>query len=161
MQTSDVTVIKLDIQGREKWRWGARLLERSESHVSVEAFFNLDDMTQAGFTFRRGDRFVEWYYSDRLYNVFAIHDPVTGELRAWYINLSRPAVFEESADGLMIRFEDLELDLLVLPDGTTQLLDEDEFAQAEMYADERAAVLAAVAALHAQIAAGLPPFTRT
>lgn len=155
-----VTVIKLNAAGAEQWRWPARLLERGDTHLCVEAFFNRDDSIQAGFTFQRGDRFVEWYYTDRLYNLFEIHEPASGALRAWYINFSRPARFETTGDGLVIQFEDLALDLLVLPDGTMQLLDEDEFADLHLSAEEHGAVLRATSDVRAQIDAGLPPFTR-
>lgn len=162
----DVTVIKLAHDGREKWRWTGRLLQRGQeagtgaTFACVEAFFNVDEHDNGLVTLRRGDRYVEWYYGDRLYNVFDIYERETGERKAWYCDLCRPATFEDGADGLTIRFEDLELDLMILPDRTIHVLDEDDFAAAPLGDEERAEVLAAVAEIRALVAAGEPPFGR-
>ena len=64
------------------WCAGARL----------EAFFDRDDMELGYTVFKRGDRFVETYYDDRWYNVFAVYDRDDGGLMGWYCNICRPAV---------------------------------------------------------------------
>ncbi len=71
---TDLTVYKLDEIGREVWQYPATLLERTRSMVKLEAPFNRDDMDLGYTTFARGDRFVEYFYSDRWYNLFAIYD---------------------------------------------------------------------------------------
>lgn len=160
----DILIIKQAHDGREKWRWTGRLLQRGQdaetgaAFACVEAFFNIDDRDDGLVVLRRGDRYVEWYYSDRLYNVFDIYDRDTGERKAWYCDLCRPAIFEDGADGLTIRFADLELDLMILPDRTVHVLDEADFAAATLADDERAAVLAAVEAIRALVAVGEAPF---
>jgi protein associated with RNAse G/E len=73
--------------------------------------------------FRRGDRFVEYYYTDRWYNIFAIHDRDDEKVKGWYCNIGMPAVFQ---DGI-VSYVDLALDLWVSSDGKQTLLDEDEF----------------------------------
>lgn len=65
-----------------------------------------------------------------------------GTFNGWYVNFERPL----TCSPLGFDYLDRELDLLVRPDRTTELLDEDEFEQAQrlgvIEADEAAAVLA-------------------
>lgn len=118
-----ITVYKFDHNGREVWQYPAAVLERSPRHIRLEAFFNRDDMALGYAVFKRGDRFVETFYSDRWYNVFAVHDRDDGALKGWYCNVCRPAVISESA----VRCDDLALDVWVSPGGEVIVLDEDEF----------------------------------
>ena len=78
---SDFTVHKLDENGRFVLSYPATLLERSNNHVKLEAFFGRDDMDLGYTTFKRGDRFVEYFYTDRWYNVFAIYDRDDGAFK--------------------------------------------------------------------------------
>jgi hypothetical protein len=123
-----VVILKLNPQGKEMWRYEGDVIERGESWLKVEAFFDRDDRPFMGTTLKRGDRFVEMYYSDRWYNIFEIFDRDDGALKGWYCNVTRPAVF---ADG-RIEYMDLFLDLWVSADSTQTVLDEDEFAAAEL-----------------------------
>lgn len=118
------TVYKLDHTGREVWRYLARLLERGPRHVRLEAFFDRDDMELGYTVFKRGDRFIETFYEDRWYNVFAIYDRDDGALKGWYCNVCRPAKISESA----VHCDDLALDVWITPAGKARVLDEDEFA---------------------------------
>ena len=72
-------------------------LRRDENSITLEALFNRDDMPFMDVVFKKGDRFVEYYYSDRWYNIFAIYDRDDGQLKGWYCNIGKPAVIE---DGL-------------------------------------------------------------
>lgn len=117
-------VIKLNLQREETWRYEGHVLEWAQNSVLVEARFNRDDLQFHEILLRRGDRFVERYYTDRWYNIFAIHDLDDDRLKGWYCNVTRPA---EITPG-QIAYMDLALDLLVYPDGRSLVLDEDEFA---------------------------------
>jgi len=119
-----VTVIKLDTTGQETWRYTGHVLERHAGRIVLEAEFNRDDLPFHEIILRRGDRFVETYYADRWYNVFAIHDRDDGRLKGWYCNISRPAEIGDST----VSYIDLALDLLVYPDGRQLVLDEEEFS---------------------------------
>jgi hypothetical protein len=137
------TVHKLDHIGREVWRYPARLLERGLHHVRLEALFNRDDM-DLGFTvFRRGDRFVESFYDNRWYNVFAVYDRDNGVLKGWYCNVCRPAQIDTSS----VHCEDLALDVWVAPTGDLTLLDEDEFEKLPLTATEQSRARASVSEL--------------
>jgi hypothetical protein len=73
---------------------------------------------------------VERYYTDRWYNIFAVHDRDDDTLKAWYCNVTRPAEITPDRETPISRiaYVDLALDLLVFPDGRYLVLDEDEFA---------------------------------
>ena len=87
-----------------------------------------------GYTvFRRGDRFVEWFYTDRWYNVFEIHDCDDDHIKGWYCNFTRPAGL---TDG-RVEADDLALDLWVGQDHNKQVLDRDEFDQLPITDHER------------------------
>jgi hypothetical protein len=130
-----ITVRKLSASGREVLSYPGRLLQEAPSRRTIEARFDFDDVQVEGLTMRRGDRFVETFYTDRWYNVFAIYDGGSGRLKGWYCNLTRPARFDEDA----IHAEDLELDLLVLPDGRMSTLDAAEFDALPLTPSERRA----------------------
>lgn len=139
------TVIKQDPQGRETWRYQGTLVERDGDKIIIEAHFDRRDMDFHGMRLCRGDRFVETYYRDRWYNIFAIHDRENGQLKGWYCNIASPAVIE----GNRISYRDFALDLLVFPDGRQVILDEDEFAELSISDEKRAKARAALADLKA------------
>jgi hypothetical protein len=119
-----VTVIKLNDQGQETWRYQGKLLSQDESSITLEAFFDREDLDLHGMPLCKGDRFVETYYRDRWYNIFEIRARDDDRLRGWYCNIARPVQISDGA----ISYVDLSLDLLVFTDGRQVVLDEDEFA---------------------------------
>jgi len=149
-----ITVIKNDYTGREVWRYEGRVLARSARCIQFEACFNRDTRVTAYHTFRRGDRFVEWYYSDRWYNIFQMHDVDDDHLTGWYCNVTRPAVFTEDT----IRADDLALDVMVQPDGRVSVLDEDEFAALPLDEATRAQARRALDELLRRVETRQPPF---
>lgn len=120
----DVMVYKLNAAGEQIWSYPARVLARDGACIRLEAFFNRDDLELGYVTFKRGDRFIEYFYADRWYNVFAVYDRDAGHLKGWYCNICRPAVLSTT----VVSCEDLALDVWVDPAGATIVLDEDEFA---------------------------------
>lgn len=122
---TEVTVYKLDERGEDVWQYPARLVAQTADSVQLEAHFNRDDMDLGFATFRRGDRFVEYFYTDRWYNIFAVYDRAGAGLKGWYCNVCRPAVIKDDA----VYCEDLALDLWYAPGQPQPLvLDEEEFA---------------------------------
>ena len=129
----NVTVIKLDHEGRETWRYVGQLIERRSRSITIEAFFDRSDTDFHGMSLCFGDRFVETYYFDRWYNIFEVHDRENDQLKGWYCNIGYPAEIRENT----ISYKDLALDLLVFPDGSQIVLDEDEFNEINLNAIER------------------------
>jgi protein associated with RNAse G/E len=130
---SEITVYKLDSAGREVWQYPATVLERTPNRIRLAADFDRDDMDLGYTTFARGDRFIETFYSDRWYNIFAVYTGEDGSLKGWYCNICRPAEISDTA----VRCEDLTLDLWVTPNGESLVLDEVEFAASELSLEER------------------------
>jgi len=141
-----VDVIKLNTAGQKTWRYRGSLLQVSSSQVVLEAFFDREDMNLHGLVLARGDRFIETYFTDRWYNIFEIHSRDDDTIRGWYCNITRPAKIE---DG-QISYVDLALDLLVFPDGSQQVLDEDEFERLNISPEVRSQALEAMRELRDQ-----------
>ncbi len=141
-----IHVSKRDENGRETWRYEARLVERGQSYLVIEAFFDHSDRWIDKMLLGKGDRFVETYFTDRWYNIFEIHAREDDHLRGWYCNIGYPA--EIDADNLS--YNDLALDLLVFPDGRQVILDQKEFENLEIPASIRQNANAALAELQAK-----------
>lgn len=149
-----ITVIKNDHTGQEVWRYSGTVLARGEGWVQLEASFNRPDVQTAYHTFRQGDRFVEWFYSDRWYSIFEMHDVDDDRLVGWYCNISRPAMIA----GDTVQADDLALDLFVAPDGTLTVLDEDEFAGLPLTDADRTQARRALEDLKRLVSSRQPPF---
>ncbi|HYO88966.1 MAG TPA: DUF402 domain-containing protein [Candidatus Limnocylindrales bacterium] len=147
-------VIKCDFTGKPVWEYSGLLVEWAAASLCLSAAFNVDDRDDGYFVWQRGDTFIEWYYTDRWYNVFEIHDRVSGEVRGWYCNITRPALFSPGT----VTWDDLELDVFVRPDGTLLVLDEDDYLALPLTPDERAHTEAALADIRQRAASGEAPF---
>ena len=123
-----VTVLKLNPAGEVVWRYSGWLLELHAGRVVLEAIYDLRDMPLLDVVLKRGDRFVETFYTDRWYNVFEVFDRDDGMRKGWYCNVSKPATIADDR----ISWVDLALDLWVSADGTQTVMDEDEFQQLDL-----------------------------
>ncbi len=108
-------------------------------------------------TISRGTISTEYYWLDRWYNVFRFSDSEQ-TLKRFYCNINVPPRF----DGRILSYIDLDIDVLVEPDFTYQILDEDDFEQnAKRYPypeDVQANAHAALAELIQLIESGSFPF---
>jgi predicted RNA-binding protein associated with RNAse of E/G family len=140
-----ITIIKQNPAGEETWRYPGSILKRDEKSLVIEAFFDREDLDFHGMCLCHGDRFVETYFFERWYNILEIYDRTDDRLKGWYCNVCSPAV---EKDGLLM-YRDLALDLLVFPNGSQLVLDEDEFAALMISPTEQKTALAALAELEA------------
>ena len=154
-----ITVIKRRPDGTEIWRYSGRLLRREANSVVLEARFNRPALPFMGITLKENDRFVETYFTDRWYNIYAIHDRDDDRLKGWYCNVGRPAVWE-AEDRLS--YVDLALDLWVDAQGKQTVLDADEFAALDLDEGSRRQAGAALEELRIKFAeVGAPGFAAT
>ena len=117
-----VRVLKYD--GAEYRRWHARLAQREGSLIVLEAAFEFDVQHHLLGDIRRGTRTIEYYWLDRWYNVFRFLSD-DGETRLWYCNVNLPPTLA----GGVLSYVDLDIDVLVQPDLSYEVVDKDEFEQ--------------------------------
>lgn len=132
-----ITIQKKNPAGEVTYEYKGVLLNRDENSITLEAFFDRDDMPFQDVIFKKGDRFLEYYYYDRWYNVFEIIDRDDGNIKGWYCNVGMPVVME----GATVSYIDLALDLWVSINGDQVVLDEDEFEKLEMSDEMRIGAL--------------------
>ncbi len=139
----EITIIKLNTNGEEVWRYEGRKIKQDQRSILVEAFFNRSDLIFHGICLKQGDRFIELYLNDRWYNIFEIYDRDDQGLKGWYCNIASPCWFKDD----QILYMDLALDLLVYPNGDQLVLDEDEFAALDIEEGQKKCALSALAEL--------------
>ncbi len=152
---AQITVRKLDHAGREVISYPGEAVERSDHRVVLHTSWDRAPMDLGFVVLEPGDRWIEFFYTDRWYNIFEIHAS-DGRLKGWYCNITRPACIGEDE----VAAEDLALDLWVVPDGTMQVLDEDEFADLPLTPEDRRTAREALAELEDMVAREDPPFDR-
>ena len=157
MRTSEavlrIKVQKKDPAGNVLIEYEGDELRRDAHSIVLEALFTRDDMPFIDVTFKKGDRFVEYYYSDRWYNIFVIYDRDSGKIKGWYCNIGEPAVIEAQ----LVSYVDLALDLWVSTDGKQTVLDEDEFEALDLNSDLRRGALSGLEELKNLFLNNKPP----
>ena len=135
-----ITVRKLNLRGEQTWSYSGVVLKRGASYIQLEARFSRETMDLGYTVLQTGDRFVEWFFADRWYNIFEVHAVHDDGVRGWYCNIARPAVIEDDAVSAV----DLALDVWIGADGSIVVLDEDEFAALDLSEPDRQAALSAL-----------------
>lgn len=151
MKKQAIRISKRNLNNQETWQYTGHVLAQDAHSITVEAYFNRPDMPFHEIVLKRNDRFVEVFYLDRWYNVFAMHDRDDGSLKGWYCNITKPAVIENPEGEVpTLAYVDLELDLLVYPpdsehpSGRQLVLDEAEFEALALDPDQRQQALQAL-----------------
>ena len=102
--------------------WNAELIRREGSLIVLDAEFADEIVHDLLGTIAIGTHSLEYYWLDRWYNVFRFAQP-DGKLRNYYCNVNVPPSF----DGEILSYVDLDLDILVQPDFSYQILDVEDF----------------------------------
>jgi uncharacterized protein len=151
---NDFTVYKLNTLGETELSYQGEVIERGENFVCIRAPFTFATRDLGYVTLKTGDMFTEWFYSDKWYNVFRVQDVDSGELKGYYCNLTRPAIINEND----VKAEDLALDVFVKPDGSTLLLDENEYNALPLTENERTQVERSVEEIQKLAREAVTPF---
>lgn len=123
MATPDqITVQVLRYDGTEHRRWDATLTERHESLIVLAAEFVEEVSHHLLGNIRRGTRTIEYYWLDRWYNIFRFLE-TDGSTKLFYCNISMPPTIHNG----VLSYIDLDIDILVQPDWSIQVLDLEEF----------------------------------
>jgi protein associated with RNAse G/E len=132
LKTIQVRAYKYD--GSKHRSWPAQVLRQEGSLIVLDAKFPEEVVHNLLGTIASGTHSLEYYWLDRWYNVFRFAQP-SGELRNYYCNVNVPPTF----DGKTLSYVDLDLDILVEPDLSYQILDVEDFernAKLYGYSDE-------------------------
>jgi len=150
-----IRVDKLNSQGQVTVSYPAEIARHLPNGIVLEATWTWKNRDLGYTVFETGDHFTEYFYTDRWHNIFTIHSGQIGTLKGWYCNVARPAKISDEC----VAAEDLILDVWVRPDGSVQIIDEDEFAtDTTLDQQTREEARQALSLLLAQIAAHDPPF---
>jgi len=150
---ASMKVQKKNLAGEVVFQYEGRILHRGQNSIQLEALFNREDMQLINVVLKKGDRFVETFYTDRWYNIFAIHDRDDETLKGWYCNIGKPAVLEADT----VSYVDLALDLWVNPEGAQWVLDEEEFNSLEIDREDRIQACRALSELQEAFKSKRPP----
>jgi uncharacterized protein len=120
-----ITVFKLSLQGEVKVQYRGEVIKRDAHSVVIQASWTMPARDLGYTQFKPGDRFTEYYYANRWFNIFDIAGR-DGIRKGWYCNIAEPAQIANDS----IKQIDLLLDVWINPQGQPLLLDEDEFAAA-------------------------------
>lgn len=150
-----IRVIKQDFSGQAVWEYSGTLLHRNGNQITIEAYFDRRDTIVDELVLLKGDKFIETYFLDKWFNIYEIIDRQNEVTKAWYCNISYPALIT----GNTIAYRDLELDLLVYPDGSQVVLDMDEFEALSLERKLRSKALEALSHLQQVFSAGENPYS--
>ncbi len=151
---SNIVVEKHNHLGEPVVQYDGEVLRRTDNSVCLRAIFNRPESDLGFVTFRQGDLFIEWFYNDRWYNIFQVHEGESARIKGWYCNVTRPAYIAED----VIVSDDLEVDVFVFPNGNVVLLDEEEFGKLELPTEERMEALHAIQSIRQAVADRQAPF---
>lgn len=146
-------ILKKNLADEVTWQYEGVKLHRDENSITVEAFFNRDDLPFQDIVLKRDDRFVETFYTDKWFNIFEIYDRDGGELKGWYCNITKPAVIEDGK----VSYVDLALDLWVSANGVRTVLDEDDFEELNLDEELKQKALAGLHELEEYFESKNPP----
>jgi protein associated with RNAse G/E len=155
IMTDILNVKKLNLKHELIIAYDGTVLERTPETIVLEARFQRETMDLDYTVFEQHDRFVEYFFANRWYNIFEIHSVHDDHLKGWYCNIAHPAVFGADA----IEQVDLALDVWINPDGSYRVLDRDEFDALEIDRTTRLRAQQAVSELLYLLYHRAAPFT--
>jgi protein associated with RNAse G/E len=121
-EPDQITVRVLKYDGTEYRRWSATIAQREGQLIVLDAEFAEEVRHHLLGDISRGTRTIEYYWLDRWYNIFRFLES-DGTTKLYYCNVNtRP----EISRGVL-SYIDLDLDILVQPDFSYQVLDLEEF----------------------------------
>jgi protein associated with RNAse G/E len=121
-ESNNIVVRVQKYDGTEHKRWAARVVKQTDSLVMLDGVFDDEIEHDLIGTIASGTISTEYYWLNRWYNVFRFCDQ-GGTLKNFYCNVHMPPTF----DGQVLNYVDLDIDVLVKPDFSYQVLDLEDF----------------------------------
>lgn len=122
MKEERFTVNSLRYDHSVRRSWECDLVTRSNEVVELVGQFDGEVQHSELGLIKTGTQSIEFFYTSRWYNHFIFLEP-NGSLRNHYFNICMPPTIGKS----MIDYVDLDIDLVVWPNGKVITLDLDEF----------------------------------
>lgn len=120
-------VVKLRPDGSRATTYTAAEVTSPDGWVAVEARWVFRRVDIGFYAFEPGDFLLEYFALDRWLNAFATWRE-DGTFVGWYCNVTFPTTVTHDS----IWWHDLYLDVIVLPDGSVHVVDEDELDDADL-----------------------------
>ncbi|HEX5965776.1 MAG TPA: DUF402 domain-containing protein [Pyrinomonadaceae bacterium] len=120
--SNDIRVRVLKYDGTEHRTWAARVVEQTDSLLTLDAVFAEEIEHDLIGRIACGTISTEYYWLDRWFNVFRFGN-TDNTLMSFYCNVNMPPSF----DGHVLQYVDLDIDVLVKPDLSYQVLDLEDF----------------------------------
>lgn len=119
-----VQVVKLEANGKPRTRYAGTVIASPPGWVAVRAIWPHGPMDLGYMEFRNGDYLDEYFALEQPFNLMALFRE-NGTFVAWYCNITYPT---RIVDG-EVHWQDLYVDVVVYPDGSTLVRDEDELEE--------------------------------
>lgn len=117
-----VTINSRKYDGHIRRSWNGGLVHKSNDLLILVGIFNEEvEHTDLGLI-SAGTVSFEHFWLDRWYNIFRFHEP-DGTRKAHYVNITMPPTFADD----VIDYVDLDIDVVVWPDGRVEVLDRKDF----------------------------------
>jgi len=121
MSNNEIVINSRKYDGSIRRSWKAGIVSRSDDLIVAVGRFDQDVEHGDLGLIKEGTVSFEHFWLDRWYNVFRFHEP-DGSFRNYYCNIAMPATM----NGGELDFVDLDLDVVVWPDGRVVVLDRDD-----------------------------------
>jgi len=119
---NEITVIARRFDGSVKRTWQCELISRETDRIKMVGVFDKTVEHADLGIIPAGTVSEEYYYFDRWYNIFRFSTP-DGSLISRYCNINMPPTYVNS----VLEYVDLDLDVVLWPDGKIDILDREEF----------------------------------
>lgn len=131
-----IEIVKRETLGTDVATYRGQVVQGfSNGWLEVLATWTYRQVSSHGLDFEPGDRLIEYFSPQEMFNVFLVVSPV-GTIRGWYGNVTYPAWIEIDHESKRLVWQDLYLDVILLPDGTLTVADEDELEQSRLEATD-------------------------
>lgn len=124
-EAEDIYAIRsLRIDGTTKREWRCHLISRNEQRLVFFGTFDTTiDHSDLGLI-EEGTCSIEYFPVDEWFNIFLFFRP-DGSFRNFYCNICKPF----SLSGACLEYTDLDVDVIVWPDGRVEVTDLDDLLQ--------------------------------
>lgn len=124
MEGSTIVVRSLNFDRSLRRSWKCELVGRTDEMLTLVGTFDREVIHPDLGVIQLGTRSTEYFWFDRWYNVFRFDEP-NGEFRNFYCNINLPPTLENG----VLEYVDLDIDVVLWPDGSHEVLDRNEFEQ--------------------------------